>query len=36
MYSKGVTTREIREIADLVEHMYGDYYSLTTVSSITK
>jgi putative transposase len=33
MYSKGITTREI---ADLVERMYGDYYSPTTVSNITK
>ncbi|KRN11900.1 hypothetical protein IV46_GL000869 [Limosilactobacillus fermentum] len=33
MYSKGVTTREI---ADMVERMYGHYYSPTTVSNITK
>ena len=33
MYSKGVTTREI---ADMVERMYGHYYSPTTVPNITK
>ena len=33
MYSKGVTTREI---ADMVERMYGHYYSPTTVSNIIK
>ena len=33
MYSKGVTTREI---ADMVERMYGHCYSPTTVSNITK
>ena len=33
MYSKGVTTREI---ADMVERMYGHYYSPTAVSNITK
>ena len=33
MYSKGVTTREI---ADMVERMYGHCYSQTTVSNITK
>lgn len=33
MYSKGVTTREI---VDMVERMYGHYYSPTTVSNITK
>ena len=33
MYSKGVTTRKI---ADMVERMYGHYYSPTTVSNITK
>jgi transposase-like protein len=32
LYSKGVTTREI---ADLIEKMYGSYYSPTTVSNIT-
>ena len=32
LYSKGVTTREI---ADLIEKMYGSYYSATTVSKIT-
>ena len=32
LYSKGVTTREI---ADLIEKMYGSYYSATTVSNIT-
>ncbi|MCP0887474.1 IS256 family transposase [Ligilactobacillus sp. WILCCON 0076] len=32
LYSKGVTTREI---ADLIEEMYGTYYSATTVSNIT-
>ena len=32
MYSKGVTTREI---ADMVERMYGHYYSPTMVSTIT-
>ncbi|PWM76068.1 MAG: IS256 family transposase, partial [Bacillota bacterium] len=33
LYSKGVTTREI---ADLIEKMYGQYYSPQTVSNITK
>lgn len=33
MYSKGITTREI---AELIEKMYGQYYSSATVSSITK
>lgn len=33
MYSKGVTTREI---AYMVERMYGHYYSPTDVSNITK
>ncbi len=33
MYSKGITTREI---AELIEKMYGQYYSPTTVSNITK
>lgn len=32
LYSKGVTTREI---ADLIEKMYGAHYSPTTVSNIT-
>ncbi|WP_010500285.1 IS256 family transposase, partial [Ligilactobacillus acidipiscis] len=32
LYSKGVTTREI---ADLIEKMYGSYYSPSTVSNIT-
>ena len=33
MYSHGVTTREI---ANLIEQMYGSSYSPTTVSNITK
>ena len=33
LYSKGVTTREI---ADLIEKMYGDYYSPAMVSNISK
>lgn len=33
MYSKGITTREI---AEMVEKMYGHHYSPTTVSNITK
>lgn len=33
LYSKGITTREI---ADLIEKMYGSYYSPTTVSNISK
>ena len=33
MYSKGITTREI---AELIEKMYGQYYSPATVSNITK
>ena len=33
MYSKGITTREI---AELIEKMYGQYYSPVTVSNITK
>jgi putative transposase len=33
LYSKGVTTREI---GDLIEKMYGEYYSAGTVSNITK
>ena len=33
MYSKGITTREITE---LIEKMYGQYYSPATVSNITK
>ena len=32
MYSKGITTREI---ADLIERMYGSHYSPATVSNIT-
>ena len=32
MYSKGVTTREIAEI---IEKMYGHYYSRQTISNIT-
>ena len=32
MYSKGVTTREI---AELIEKMYGHYYSRQTISNIT-
>lgn len=32
LYSKGITTREI---ADLIDKMYGSYYSATTVSNIT-
>ncbi|MBO5457397.1 MAG: transposase [Clostridia bacterium] len=31
MYSKGVTTREI---AELIEKMYGHYYSRQTISNI--
>jgi len=33
LYQKGVTTREI---ADLVEKMYGAYYSPTTISNLTQ
>ena len=33
LYSKGVTTREI---ADLIEKMYGSHYSPTQVSNISK
>ena len=33
LYEKGITTREI---ADLIEKMYGAHYSPTTVSNITK
>ncbi len=33
LYSKGVTTREI---ADLIEKMYGSHYSLAQVSNISK
>lgn len=33
LYSKGITTREI---SDLIEKMYGSYYSPTTVSNISK
>ena len=33
MYSKGVTTREI---AELIEKMYGHYYSPQTISNITQ
>ena len=33
MYSKGMTTREI---AELIEKMYGQYYTPQTVSNITK
>ena len=33
MYSKGVTTREI---AELIEKMYGHYYSRQTISNITQ
>lgn len=33
MYSKGITTRKI---AELIEKMYGQYYSPATVSNITK
>ena len=33
LYSKGVTTREI---ADLLERMYGSYYTAATVSNISK
>jgi len=32
LYEKGITTREI---ADLIEKMYGSHYSATTVSNIT-
>lgn len=32
MYSKGITTREI---ADLIDEMYGSHYSPSTVSNIT-
>ena len=33
LYSKGVTTREI---ADLIEKMYGSHYSPAQVSNISK
>lgn len=33
LYSKGITTREI---ADLIEKMYGSHYSAATVSNISK
>lgn len=33
LYQKGITTREI---ADLIEKMYGHHYSATTVSNIAK
>lgn len=33
LYSHGVTTREI---SDLIEKMYGSYYSAGTVSNISK
>lgn len=33
LYEKGITTREI---ADLIEKMYGSHYSPTTISNITK
>lgn len=33
LYSKGITTREISE---LIERMYGQYYSAQTVSTITQ
>lgn len=32
LYSKGITTREI---ADLIEKMYGSYYSPATISNLT-
>ena len=33
LYKKGITTREI---ADLLEKMYGNNYSPTTISNISK
>ena len=33
LYQKGTTTREI---ADIIEKMYGYYYSPQTISNITK
>lgn len=33
LYKKGITTREI---AELIEKMYGHYYSAATISNITK
>ena len=33
LYKKGITTREI---ADLIERMYGSHYSPTTISNISK
>jgi len=33
LYKKGITTREV---ADLIERMYGHYYSPATISNITK
>jgi len=33
LYRKGITTREI---ADLIERMYGQHYSPTTVSNLAK
>ena len=32
LYQKGITTREI---SDLIEKMYGHYYSPSTISNIT-
>lgn len=32
-YQKGITTCEI---ADIIERMYGSYYSLQTISNITQ
>ena len=33
LYQKGITTREI---ADIIEKMYGCYYSLQTISNMTQ
>ena len=33
LYQKGITTREI---ADIIEKMYGCYYSPQTISNMTK
>jgi transposase-like protein len=33
LYKKGITTREV---ADLIEKMYGHHYSPATISNITK
>lgn len=33
LYEKGITTREI---ADLIEKMYGSHYCATTISNMTK